>query len=59
MERIERPKVMEVKKTLVMKSIETPDGGRCVDFFRTPDNSFGFEEFRRDAEDWAGEGLSG
>ena len=24
---------------------------RCVDIFRRPDGTFGFEEFRRDAED--------
>ncbi|MCH8074229.1 MAG: hypothetical protein IIC64_00260 [SAR324 cluster bacterium] len=49
---------MEAKKNLVLRSIETPDGGRCVDLFRTPDGSFGFEEYRRDAEDWAVEELS-
>ena len=53
------PKVMEAQKKLVLSSIETPDGGRCVDLFRTPDGSFGFEEYRRDAEDSAVEGLSG
>ena len=55
-ERMDRPKVMDVEKNLVMKSIETPGDGHCADFFRTPDNSFGFEEYRRDAEDGAGEG---
>ncbi len=35
-------------------SIETPDGGRCVDLFRRPDASFGFEEYRRDPEDGSG-----
>ena len=35
-------------------SVETPDGGRCVDIFQRPDGSFGFEEFRRDAEDKTG-----
>ncbi len=38
----------------VTRSIETPDGGRCVDLFRRPDASFGFEEYRRDVEDAAG-----
>lgn len=38
----------------VMRSIETPDGGRCVDLFVRPDGSFGFEEFRRDVEDGRG-----
>jgi hypothetical protein len=38
----------------VTRSIETPDGGRCVDLFRRPDGSFGFEEYRRDLEDGNG-----
>jgi hypothetical protein len=38
----------------VTRSIETPDGGRCVDLFRRPDGSFGFEEYRRDPEDGSG-----
>ena len=38
----------------VTRSIETPDGGRCVDLFRRPDASFGFEEYRRDIEDGHG-----
>ena len=38
----------------VLQSIETPDGGRCVDLFVRPDGSFGFEEYRRDAEDGRG-----
>jgi hypothetical protein len=38
----------------VNRSIETPDGGRCVDLFRRPDGSFGFEEYRRDPEDGSG-----
>ena len=38
----------------VTRSIETPDGGRCVDLFRRPDTSFGFEEYRRDVEDGSG-----
>ena len=38
----------------VTRSIETPDGGRCVDLFRRPDASFGFEEYRRDPEDGRG-----
>jgi hypothetical protein len=35
----------------VTRSIETTDGGRCVDLFRRPGGSFGFEEYRRDPED--------
>ncbi len=38
----------------VTRSIETPDGGRCVDLFLRPDASFGFEEYRRDPEDGSG-----
>ena len=38
----------------VSLSIETPDGTRCVDLFRRPDASFGFEEYRRDPEDTSG-----
>jgi len=38
----------------VTRSIETPDGGRCVDLYRRPDASFGFEEYRRDPEDAGG-----
>jgi hypothetical protein len=39
------------KSWLVFDSIETADGTRCVDLFRRPDATFGFEEFRRDPED--------
>ncbi len=35
----------------VAASIENPQHDRCVDVFARPDESFGFEEFRRDAED--------
>ena len=38
----------------VLRSVNTPDGGRCVDVFMRPDGSYGFEEFRRDAEDAKG-----
>lgn len=38
----------------VVRSIETPEGSRCVDIFRRPDASFGFEEYRRDTEDGYG-----
>ena len=41
-------------KTRVLHSIETADGGRCVDVFVRPDGSFGFEEYRRDSEDGRG-----
>ena len=36
---------------VVVASIENPQHDRCVDLFARPDGSFGFEEFRRDAED--------
>ena len=42
------------KSWLVFTSIENPQHDRCVDLFRRPDGSYGFEEFRRDPED-AGE----
>ena len=36
---------------LVFASIENGEHDRCVDIFRRPDLTFGFEEFRRDVED--------
>ena len=42
------------KSWLVFASIENPQHDRCVDLFRRPDGTYGFEEFRRDPED-AGE----
>jgi hypothetical protein len=36
---------------LVFDSVENAEHDRCVDLFRRPDGSFGFEEFRRDVED--------
>lgn len=36
---------------VVFRSIEDEHHERCVDLFRRPDGSFGFEEFRRDVED--------
>ena len=41
-------------KNTVLRSIETADGWRCVDFFIRPDGSYGFEEYRRDIEDARG-----
>jgi hypothetical protein len=35
----------------VIASPSTPNADRCVDVFRRPDGTFGFEEFRRDPED--------
>jgi hypothetical protein len=36
---------------VVLDSVENREHDRCVDIFRRPDGSHGFEEFRRDAED--------
>jgi hypothetical protein len=38
----------------VIRSINEAGESRCVDVFRRPDGSFGFEEFRRDIEDARG-----
>lgn len=39
------------KSWVVFTSIENPQHDRCVDLFRRPDGTYGFEEFRRDPED--------
>lgn len=39
------------KSWTVLRSIENDIHDRCVDLFKRPDGTFGFEEFRRDAED--------
>ena len=39
------------KDWVVLASLENDQHDRCVDLFRRPDGSFGFEEFRRDPED--------
>ena len=39
------------KSWTVFNSVENATADRCVDFFRRPDDSYGFEEFRRDVED--------
>jgi hypothetical protein len=36
---------------IVVDSIENGAHDRCVDIFRRPDGTYGFEEFRGDAED--------
>lgn len=41
-------------KNLVVKSINAAGEDRCVDIFRRPDSTFGFEEYRRDVEDQRG-----
>lgn len=35
----------------MLVSHEAAPASRCVDVFRRPDGTFGFEEFRRDPED--------
>lgn len=42
------------QRNLVLASIETDGGERCVDIFQRPDGTFGFEEYRRDSEDGSG-----
>jgi hypothetical protein len=39
------------KSWVVLESVENDEHDRCVDLFRRPDGSFGFEVFRRDVED--------
>jgi hypothetical protein len=39
------------KSWVVFDRIENGEHNRCVDLSRRPDDSFGFEDFRRDAED--------
>lgn len=41
-------------KNLVARSINAAGDDRCVDIFRRPDGTFGFEEYRRDVEDQRG-----
>ena len=41
-------------KNKVLRSINAPGESRCVDVFRRPDGTFGFEEYRRDSEDAGG-----
>lgn len=42
------------KSCIVVDSIENHAHDRCVDLFQRPDGTWGFEEFRRDAEDQGG-----
>jgi hypothetical protein len=43
---------LRIDKTwVVVDSMENFQADRCVDIFRRPDGTFGFEEFRRDVED--------
>ena len=50
---------MNRKDRLVVASLQTDDGFRCVDIVRRPDGSFFWDEWRRDPEDpsgWHGTG---
>lgn len=51
-----RPQIKQgsAMKNKVYRSIEAPGGGVCVDLFQRPDDSWGFEEYRRDVEDGKG-----
>ena len=42
------------EKNLVVQSINMDGDTQCVDIFRRPDGTFGFEEYRRDPEDGRG-----
>ena len=42
------------KDRIVLESIETDDGRRCVDIFKRDDGTFGFEEYIREPEDNSG-----
>jgi hypothetical protein len=42
------------RRNLVLASLETDGGERCVDIFQRPDGTFGFEAYRRDSEDTSG-----
>ncbi len=39
------------KSWSVIVSYQTADASRCVDIFSRPNETYGFEEFRRDPED--------
>lgn len=42
------------RKNKVLTSINSEGADRCVDVFVRPDDTYGFEEYRRDAEDGRG-----
>ena len=41
-------------KKFVIRSINNSDQSLCVDIFKRNDNTFGFEEYRRDKESYEG-----
>lgn len=45
---------MNRKDRLVVASLETEDGLRCVDIVKRPDGMFFWDEWRRDPEDPSG-----
>ncbi len=45
---------MSAKPGRVVRSINDANARHCVDLFVRPDGSYGFEHYRRDAEDPAG-----
>jgi len=46
--------MVSVVSKKVNRSIELPDGSRCVDIFEREDGAFGFEEYRQDPESNSG-----
>ena len=43
-----------MKKKFVVRSINNSDQSLCIDIFKRNDNTFGFEEYRRDKETYEG-----
>ena len=43
-----------MKKKFVIRSINNCDQSLCIDIFKRNDNTFGFEEYRRDKETYEG-----
>lgn len=41
-----------MREKLVVNSINSEDNRHCIDFFKRKDGTFGFEEYRRDIEDY-------
>lgn len=41
-------------KNVVVRSFNQESGHQCIDIFRRPDGSFGFELYRREPEDSRG-----
>ena len=43
-----------MKKEFVVRSINNSDQSLCIDIFKREDNTYGFEEYRRDKETYEG-----